>query len=263
MVSERTSQSAFFGTLALLFAGSAVLTIAWCRSMQAMGKMPMPGGWSMSMTWTRMPEQTWIEAELSFLVMWIVMMAAMMLPSFVPMLSRYRRAVGRAADPQLAGLSTLVCLGYFSVWTIFGLIVFPLGGALAIAEMNNLALARAVPIAVGVAITLAGAFQFTTWKAHYLACCRGELFNSDTLAADQRTAWLTGLRFGLHCSYSCLNLTGILLVVGLMDLRAMGVITTAITLERLGPAGERITRVIGMVAVGVGLFSITRAAGFC
>ena len=63
--------------------------------MSAMGAMPMPGGWTMSMAWTRMPGQTWSGAAASFLGMWVVMMVAMMLPSLAPMLWRYRQAVGR------------------------------------------------------------------------------------------------------------------------------------------------------------------------
>jgi hypothetical protein len=51
MVSERASQRAFFGVSVLLFAASAAVTIVWCASMSAMGEMPMPGGWTMSMAW--------------------------------------------------------------------------------------------------------------------------------------------------------------------------------------------------------------------
>jgi predicted metal-binding membrane protein len=53
----------------------------------------------------------------------------------------------------------------------------------------------------------------------------------------------------------------ILLVIGVMDLRAMAVVTAAITVERLAPAGERVARAIGVAVVGTGLFVITRAAG--
>jgi hypothetical protein len=123
MVSERSSQQAFFATSALLFAGSAALTIAWCGSMSAMGKMPMPGGWAMSMTWMRMPGQTWATAAASFLVMWVVMMVAMMLPSLAPMLWRYRQSVERTCETHRGRLTTLVGLGYFFVWTLFGLAV--------------------------------------------------------------------------------------------------------------------------------------------
>ena len=95
MASERASQRALLGVSALLFAGSTALTIVWCASMSGMGEMPMPGGWTMSMTWMRMPGQTWLGAAASFLGMWVVMTAAMMLPSLVPMLTRYRQAVAR------------------------------------------------------------------------------------------------------------------------------------------------------------------------
>jgi hypothetical protein len=58
MAAERASQRAFFGVSALLFAASAAVTIVWGASMSAMGEMPMPGGWTMSMAWRRMPGQT-------------------------------------------------------------------------------------------------------------------------------------------------------------------------------------------------------------
>jgi predicted metal-binding membrane protein len=51
------------------------------------------------------------------------------------------------------------------------------------------------------------------------------------------------------------------LVIGVMDLRAMAVVTGAITSERLAPAGERVARAIGAVTIGAGLFLIARAAG--
>src|SRR5207253_783823 len=172
MVSERASQHAFFGVSALLFAASAALTIAWCASMSAMGEMPMPGGWTMSMAWMPMPGQTWLGAAASFLGMWVVMMVAMMLPSLVPMLWRYRQAVGRTRETPLGRLTALVGVGYYFVWTVFGMAAFPLGVALAAVEMEEPALARAVPIAVGVVVLIAGSLQFTTWKARHLACCR-------------------------------------------------------------------------------------------
>ena len=53
----------------------------------------------------------------------------------------------------------------------------------------------------------------------------------------------------------------ILLVVGVMDLRAMAVVTAAITIERLVPAGERVARAIGVIVVGAGLVMIVRATG--
>jgi predicted metal-binding membrane protein len=261
MASERASRQALLGVLALLFAAGAAVTIAWCASMSAMGGMPMPGGWTMSMAWMRMPGQTWPGAAASFLGMWVAMMVAMMLPSLVPMLWRYRQAVGRTGETRLGRLTALVGVGYFFVWTVFGMAVFPFGVALAAVEMRLPALARAVPIAVGVVILIAGALQFTAWKAHHLTRCGAAPGCGRTLAADAGTAWRHGLRLGLHCSYCCAGLMAILLGLGVMDLRAMAIVAAAITVERLAPAGERVAQAIGVVVVGAGLFLIARAGG--
>jgi predicted metal-binding membrane protein len=261
VASERMSQRAFLGVSALLFAASTAVTIVWCASMSAMGGMPMPGGWTMSMAWMRMPGQTWPGAATSFLVMWVVMMVAMMLPSLVPMLWRYREAAGRAGETRLGFPTTVVGVGYFLVWTVFGMAAFPLGVALATVEMEEPALARAVPIAVGGLVLIAGALQLTAWKARHLACCREVPGRGSTLPADAGTAWRHGLRLGLHCCLCCAGPMAILLVIGVMDLRAMAVVTAAITLERLAPAGERVARAIGAVGVGAGLLLIARAAG--
>ena len=140
--------------------------------MSAMGEMPMPGGWTMSMAWMRMPGQTWPGATASFVGMWVVMMVAMMLPSLVPMLWRYRQSRFGGTRDAPGSAHRAGGLGYFFVWTVFGLAVFPVGVAMAAIEMQQPALARAVPIAVGVVVLIAGALQFTAWKAHHLACCR-------------------------------------------------------------------------------------------
>ncbi len=300
VASERASRRALLGVSTLLFAASAALTIVWCASMpatggmpmpggwtmsmawmrmpgqpwpgaavtiawcasrSAMGGMPMPGGWTMSMAWMRMPGQTWLGAAGSFLGMWIAMMVAMMLPSLVPMLRRYRQAVGRLGDTRLGRLTALVGAGYFFVWTAFGMAAFPLGVALAAIEMEQPVLARAVPFAVGVVVVIAGVLQFTAWKSRHLACCRAAPERSRLLPADAGTAWRHGLRLGVYCSYCCAGAMAIILVVGLMDLRAMAVVAAAITVERLAPAGERAARAIGAVAVAAGLFLIALAAG--
>jgi predicted metal-binding membrane protein len=181
-----SSERAFFAVSALIFAASAAVTIFWAASMSAMGGMPMPGGWTMSMAWMRMPEQTWLGAAASFLGMWVVMMMAMMLPSLMPMLLRYREAVGRTGE-GLDRLTVLVGVGYFLVWALFGLVAFPLGVALAAATMQEVALSRAVPVAAGVAVLIAGALQFTRWKTYHLACCR-DPEGGRILPADAGTA---------------------------------------------------------------------------
>jgi predicted metal-binding membrane protein len=219
----------------------------------------MPGGWTMSMAWMRMPGQSWPGAAATFLAMWIFMMVAMMLPSLVPMLSRYHQAVDKTDTGRLGSLTVIVGSGYFLVWALIGLATFPLGAMLAAFEMQWPAVARAVPIAVGAVVLIAGTLQFSTWKARQLACCRQLPGRGLALQADVGTALRHGLRLGLHCSSCCAGLTAILLAIGVMDLRAMAGVTAAITIERLAPASESVARTIGIVLIAAGLLLIARA----
>jgi predicted metal-binding membrane protein len=217
------------------------------------------------MMWMPMPGQTWLVAAASFIGMWVVMMIPMMLPSLVPMLWRYRQVVTRTGVARTGGarigwLTALVGGGYYFVWAAVGVIVFPVGAALMALEMQQSQLARAVPTAVGVVVLLMGFLQLTAWKARQLACCReASGHGRATLPGDAGTAWRHGLSLGLQCGRCCGGLMVILLVVGVMDLRAMAVVTAAITAERLAPAGERVARAIGAAVVGAGLLLIVQA----
>jgi len=192
----------FVGAAALIFAVSAAVTIVWCASMPA------------SMVWMRMPGQTWLGAAASFLGMWIVMMVAMMLPSLAPMLWR---------DHQSVGGTLLVGTGYFLVWATIGLAVYPIGVAIAALDFPR-AIAVAVVIGLGVSI------QFATWGTR-----------CPTFPMDGTTHWRHGVRLGLSCGYCCAGLMAILLVVGVSDLRAMALITVAVTVVRLVPGARRTT----------------------
>jgi predicted metal-binding membrane protein len=234
----------FFGAAALILALAAAATFHACQSM--------------SMPWMRMPGQTWPAVAAGFLGMWLVMMVAMMLPSLLPMLWRYRRALGAPGAARLGGLTTLVGIAYFFVWSAFGLAAFALGVTLAAIQTRLPAVGRAVPLAMGALLVLAGLFQFSACKAHHLACCRNEP-GDRALPADAITAWRHGLACGLHCSYSCAGLTALLLALGVMDLRAMALVMLAITAERLAPAGERVARAIGAICIAAGLLLMARA----
>jgi predicted metal-binding membrane protein len=192
--------------------------------------------------------------------MWIVMMVAMMLPSLIPSLWRYRQAVDGSGDVHIGRLTGVVGVAYFFVWTVFGMAAFPLGAALAAIELQQPVMSRAVPIAIGVVVLVAGLLQFTPWKARQLACYRDPPGPDRTLPGDVATAWRHGLRLGFHCTRCSGGLMATLLVIGIMDLRAMAVVAGTITVERLAPGGERIARVIGAVIVGIGLVLIARAA---
>lgn len=126
-----------------------------------------------------------------------------------------------------------------------------------VGRMRFPVLARAMPIAIGAVVLIAGALQFTTWKARQLACCH----ETPVLPAHAGAAWRYGLRLGLRRIGCCANLTAVLLVVGVMDIPAMAALTVAITVERLAPSAERAAQVIGAVLVCAGSWLIVRAVG--
>ena len=181
-----------------------------------------------------------------FLAMWVTMMVAMMLPAILPVLVRLR-----------AASAALTAAGYFSVWTLAGMTIYPLGLGLAFAEMRFPAIARAVPLAMGLVVILAGLLQFTAWKQQKLACCR---LAPARVAVATANAWHHGIRLGLHCVACCAGPTAILLVIGVMDLRAMLLVSLAIFLERHGPQSQHIARVIGVIAVISGLWLVGSVA---
>ncbi len=208
--------------------------------------MPMPGGWNMSMAWMRMPGQTWLGAAASFVAMWIVMMMAMMLPSLASMLSHYRRCLGGPDVSGLGGLTALAGAGYFFVWAVFGAMAYPLGVALAAAAMRWPTLSRSVPLATGL---------------RHLGRCRDARACGAAPSPDARSAWRHGLRLGLHCSLCCSGFIVALLVTGVMDLRAMALVTAAISAERLVPKPDRVARATGLLLVATGGLEIVRSLG--
>jgi predicted metal-binding membrane protein len=224
-----------------------------------MSDMPMPGGAPMSMAWMPVAGQTWLGAATWFLAVWAVMMAAMMLPSLVPALWRLRRALAGGGASRSGWLTGLAGTAYLVVWTLAGATVYPLGAALAALEMRQPLLARAVPAAAATVVLLAGVLQFSAWKARHLACCRYAL-EAPVPAANAWQAIRLGLRLGVHCTYCCAGLVAMLLVIGMTDLRAMALVTVAVTAERLLPAGDRVAKGLGIVIVAAGLLLARRAA---
>ena len=231
---------------ALTVAVSAVATALWCGAMSAMPGMDMPGGWSMSMAWMRMPGQSWGGFAAGFLGMWSLMMLAMMMPVLRPVLVRFH---GQAV-PNPAALTVCLAAGYFATWTLAGLLLLPAGIAYAELAMRLPALSSATPGLAAAVVSLAGALQFTAWKARRLECCAGG-FDS-RIRPGFAAAWRHGVQLGLRCNYCCASLTAILLVIGVMDLRAMAVVMTAISAERLLPASRFWARVFGALAMVAG-----------
>ncbi len=256
----RGAKLVFFGTAALLFAAATAVTILSCVAMEAMGAVPMAGGWLLSGIWLPLCGQSWFETAACFLGMWFVMTVAMMLPSLAPVLWRYREAAFAAGASQPGVFATLAGAGYFAVWTGFGLLIFLLGAALAQVAMQFPLAARLAPLAGALVVLFAGLSQFSIWKAHLLSNCGG---SPDTLPAHRGIAgaYRDGAALGLRCCLSCAGPMALLIAGGLMNLHLMLCVTLAVTAERLLPPEMRIAQATGAAMAAAGLLLLVRALG--
>jgi predicted metal-binding membrane protein len=254
-VLTRTESAGFLSACTAAFCASTAATIYFCRSVS--GGMEMPGGWTMSMMWMRMPGQTWVRSGAMFLLMWLAMMVAMMLPSAMPMLNSYRRWL---AGESAVGTSTLIVAGgYFGVWMAIGLATYIASVSFAYATMHWGALSHLVPVLTGAVLVLSGAIQFSRWKMTALKRCRDPLTCAiGQISSGRESAWRYGLKQGASCAICCAGPMLALLVLGAMNLSVMALIAVVITLEKLAPNPELMARISGALAILVGSAMVLR-----
>ena len=178
----------------------------------------------------------------AFVVLWTVMMAAMMLPSLLPMALLYA-GEGRGRAARTTGLVA----GYLAVWAAFGLLA--LGVSAAAARLAVRSDTIAVWVGAGVLVA-AGAYQLSPLKDRCLTVCRSPLQVLMRVGSYRgATRHLrAGAYHGAVCVACCWSLMVALLALGVMNLAWMVAFTAVITLEKVWRHGPRVA-----VAVGVGL----------
>ena len=236
-----------------------VFTIYGARSMSS--AMPMPGGWSMSMAWMSMGQQSPLAHAAMFLTMWAVMMVAMMLPSVMPAVLLHRRLIeARVARGNRAGSHLLLLAGYFSIWVAFGAVAYALGMTLAAAAMRSVRVSVLMPAATGAALAAAGAYQLTQWKQLCLRHCRSPLdFFARHAIRRAADSWRFGLHHGAYCAACCWGLMVIQLALGVMSVPLMALVALIILLEKQWRHGEMLARAVGAASLAGGIFLALRA----
>ena len=179
----------------------------------------------------------------SFIGAWVVMMAAMMLPSAAPLVLLHRAA---GADGRVANTVPLVG-GYLLAWAVFGAFVYAAQQALGAVPLASPALADASPYAVAGILAIAGIYQFTPLKRACLRQCRSPL---DFLMHRWRgpsafDALRLGAEHGIYCVGCCWGLMAVLVIAGSMSLLWVVLIALIIFVEKLMPFGERSAQLTG------------------
>ena len=111
-----------------------------------------------------------------FLVAWVTMMAAMMIPSVAPVVMMYARInEGRGAAEPLPGGTAIFVAGYLASWAAAGLLGYMIFDAVRSLELEFLAWSEAGRYVAGAVIVGAAVYQLTPLKDTCLHYCRTPL----------------------------------------------------------------------------------------
>lgn len=191
-----------------------------------------------------------------YIVTWVVMMAAMMLPSVVPMVTGYSRIERAARRRGRVGSVALFVAGYLVVWTLFGLVAYGVYKASRHFEISWLRWDHGGRWAAG-AVLLAGAvYQHTPAKQACLRRCRATIpFLTREWRDGRWGALRMGILHGAWCSGCCWALMAALFALGVMSLTWMALVAVVIAAEKLLPwpriTVHTVAVLLAVLAVGV------------
>lgn len=191
-----------------------------------------------------------------FLGIWVTMMAAMMLPSALPMvqlfdrIGRDRRNAGKAA-PRTA----VFVASYLAVWVAYGLAAFAVYRGIAAAHWSFIAWDRDGPLVAGAAVAAAGLYELTRLKRACLKHCRGPMhFILGGWRPGNRGAFIMGIEHGGYCVGCCFGLMLILFALGAMSLTWMAIVTIVIFAQKVLPRAAALHVPLAAALVGLGVW---------
>ena len=176
--------------------------------------------------------------------MWLIMAAAMMMPTFVPTLRVLLDLKHAGAARPTEALALVI--GYGAIWvggSLIGAVAqrFLAGLGLLAPDGSSLSLGLTAALLLGAAI-----YQFTPAKAACLARCRMPLtYFMERWAPGLHQSLRMGLHLGVYCLGCCWAMMALAFVGGTMNLIWMGVATLFMVLEKLPEIGRPLTRPAG------------------
>ena len=186
---------------------------------------------------------------------WIVMMAAMMLPAAAPAVSMFASFVARDSEcHQPLQRTFMFASGYLAVWTAVSIAfamaqivlgqsgVFLFGGTLA------------GPLGAGLLLLAAGLYELTSLKQACLVRCRNPLtYLMGHWREGAAGAFRLGVGHGLHCVGCCIAMMGLMFVFGAMNLVWMALLTVWFVIEKIVPRAQAVSRHAGFILIGAGV----------
>jgi predicted metal-binding membrane protein len=180
----------------------------------------------------------------------LLMTAAMMLPTTLPLIHTFSRVVDARRDR--GRLIALLILGYLAIWTLFGVAAHLLDSALhALVATSPWLTFNGWVIGAGV-LALAGAFQFSAFKYRCLDRCRTPFSFVNQYwrgRAAARSAFVLGLHHGLYCVGCCWAIMLLMFVVGTGSVGWMLAIGALMAIEKNAPWGRALSAPLGIALI--------------
>lgn len=180
------------------------------------------------------------------LVGWVVMIAAMMLPTTAPLLAVFRKVV--SSRPEQHRLVGLVIAGYGAIWTMVG------SFAILLDDLLHAIFSTPAPGEVSwLMVTVlagAGVYQFTPLKKRCLTSCRSPfVFVSRHWHGGNANweAFLLGVAHGWYCVGCCWTLMMVMFALGMGNFGWMVAIAAVMAVEKNVAKAAWLGPVIGVV----------------
>ncbi|GAB3793601.1 DUF2182 domain-containing protein [Nocardioides ungokensis] len=223
--------------LGLVLALFGIAVVGWIWSAHAMAGMDAG-------PWTGLGSLAW------FLGVWVVMMAAMMLPSVAPTVALYTRVTRPTSR-----LSPWIFVGgYLLVWAAAGLVAYAVGVAATTVLGDELAWDHAGRGIAGATLVVAAVYELTPLKNVCLANCRSPLGAFLGSWRGGRTGALRmGVRNGAWCVGCCWALMAALFALGIMSITWMALVAGIIAVEKTLPLRRDLTYATAGLLLVLGL----------
>ncbi|HEX6945159.1 MAG TPA: DUF2182 domain-containing protein [Casimicrobiaceae bacterium] len=239
-------------TLAVLLA--AVCALAWVAlagwSASPYGRYLTHGGWAefgaLDALCAAVPAGGVVVPALAHALGWVLMIAAMMLPTTWPLLALFSRLVAARRDRRT--LVALVVAGFLAAWLAFGLLAHAADGGVLALGARFPAVATHGWVLGAAVLAAAGLFQWSALKYRCLEACHSPFaFVSARWhgRSPRREAWRLGVAHGAFCVGCCWALMLVTFVVGMGNVGYMLLLAAVMAAEKNLPWGRRLRAPLG------------------
>jgi predicted metal-binding membrane protein len=193
-----------------------------------------------------------------FIAIWVVMMIAMMFPTAAPMILMFTTVYAGRRQKSQAFVPTWVFVSaYLLIWTLFGLLAYPLALFAERLAGQSMWLMMNAPRIGGALLVIAGLYQLSPLKHMCLSKCRTPLqFILSSWRDGYGGAFRMGFVHGAYCLGCCWFLFVLLFPLGIMNIAVMALLTALIFAEKSVPLGRQISQIAGVALISYGVLVV-------